>query len=58
MQISMVFGSSNQGLTTDEKELTETNKFITDWIALYQKTGQTMWQTSRKNAMDWKITHS
>lgn len=58
MQISMVFGSSNKPLTTDQKELTETNKFIVDWIALYQKSGQSMWRTSSSKTTDWKLVHS
>ncbi len=46
LKLSLACGSGNHGQpTTDPDEWANTNKYIVDWVHIYQKDGQSLWST-------------
>lgn len=57
LKLSLACGSGNHGQpTTDPDEWTNTNKYIVDWVHIYQKDGQSLWSTDMLHG-DFKKIH-
>lgn len=57
LKLSLACGSGNHGQpTTDPDEWADTNKYIVDWVHIYQKDGQSLWSTDMLHG-DFKKIH-